>query len=260
MLGVALFLLQRVAAPAGDAREIVVPASLVDGLARDQERRTGRPPTPEERDGLLQRWIDDEVRYREAEALGLDRGDVIVRRRLVQKMDFLLEGSTPLPAPSDAELAAFLAKDPARYARPDRVTIEHVFASYGTPGEAAEARVQAWVPQLAAGAPPAALGDPFMRGRIMAQVSEADLAGIFGPEFATAVVALPDGRWSGPIASSYGAHAVRVIAHTPGSVPPLDEVRDAVARDWRAARREALDREALDALRRQWTVRVEPGR
>lgn len=237
-----------------------MPASLADGLARDQERRTGRAPTPEEREALLQRWIDDEVRYREALELGLDRGDVIVRRRLVQKLDFLLEGSTPVPAPTDAELTAFLAANAARYARPDRVTIEHVFASYGTPGAEAEARVTAWMPRLAAGDAPTTLGDPFMHGRTMTQASADDLAGVFGPDFATAVMALAVDRWSGPIASSYGAHAVRVTARTPGSVPPLADVRDAVARDWRAERRAALDREAVETLRRQWTVRVEPER
>lgn len=234
-----------------------MPASLVDGLARDHERRVGKAPTPEERDGLLQRWIDDEVRYREALALGLDRGDVIVRRRLVQKMDFLLEGSTPVPAPTDADLQAFLAANAARYAKPDRVTIEQVFASFGTPGEPADQRVAAWLPQLRAGGSPDGLGDPFMRGRTMTLASEQDLAGVFGPAFARVAVALPSGQWSGPIESSYGMHAVRVTERTIGGAPSLAEVRDAVARDWKAQRREALDRQALDALRRQWTVRVE---
>ncbi len=258
VIGVALFALHRAVAPAAVEREIVVPSSLMAGLARDQERRTGRPPTAEEREGLLRRWIDDEVRYREALELGLEQGDVIVRRRLVQKMDFLLEGSTPLPTPTDAELETFLAANAARYARPDRITIEQVFASFGTPGEPAEARATGWLAALAKGASPATLGDPFMRGRTLPAQSQEDLTGIFGPEFAAAVVALPVGEWHGPILSSYGAHDVRVTARTPGSVPPLAEVRDPVLRDWRAERREALDRQALDDLRTRWTVRIEP--
>jgi hypothetical protein len=257
VLGAALFLLHRAVAPTADGRTIVVPASLLDGLARDQERRVGRAPTPEERDGLLQRWIDDEVRYREGLALGLDRGDVIVRRRLVQKMDFLLEGSTPVPAPTDADLEAFLAANAQRYATPDRVTFEQVFASHGTPGEPAEKRAAAWLPQLTSGATTDGLGDPFMRGRTMTQASEEDVAGVFGPAFAKAVLALPLDRWSGPIESSYGMHAVRVTARTAGGAPSLADVRDAVTRDWRAQQRETLDRQALDALRKEWTVRVE---
>jgi hypothetical protein len=244
-------------APTAEERTIVVPASLVDGLARDQERRVGKEPTAEERDGLLQRWIDDEVRYREALALGLDRGDVIVRRRLVQKMDFLLEGSTPVPTPTDADLNAFLAANAARYAKPGRVTIEQVFASHGTPGAPADERIAGWLPQLRAGGSPDGLGDPFMRGRTMTLASEEELANVFGPAFARVVLALPADQWSGPIESSYGMHAVRVTARTPGGAATLDEVRDAATRDWRAEQRETLDRQALDALRTQWTVRVE---
>jgi hypothetical protein len=258
VIGVALFGLHRAVAPAAVGHEIIVPSSLVAGLARDQERRSGHAPTAEERAGLVRRWVDDEIRYREALDLGLDQGDIIVRRRLVQKMDFLLEGSTPIPAPTDAELETFLAANAARYARPDRVGIEQVFASYGTPGEPAEARATGWLAALAKGTSPATLGDPFMRGRTLASQSEADLTGTFGPEFAAAVLALPVGVWRGPIVSSYGAHDVRVTTRTPGSVPPLAEVRDAVLRDWRAERREALDRQALDDLRKRWTVRVEP--
>ncbi len=253
-------MLQRAVAPAGDDREIVVPASLADGLARDYARRAAHDPTPEEREKLLQRWIDDEVLYREALALGLDRDDVIVRRRLVQKMGFLLEGSAPVPAPTDADLAAFFAANAQRWARPDRVSIEHVFASYGTPGVEAEDRVTAWIPELAAGRSPASFGDPFMRGRVMTRASEDQLAGGFGADFAKAVIALPEGVWSGPIASSYGVHAVRVTERVPGSVPSLDEVRDAVEKDWRDEQREALDRQAVETLRRQWSVRIEPDR
>jgi peptidyl-prolyl cis-trans isomerase C len=128
VLGTALFLLYARVAPE-PAHEIVVPASLVQGLVRDAERRTGRTPTPAEAEAMVERWIDDEVRYREALALGLDRGDLIVRRRLVQKMDFLLAGSTPVPAPTDAELAAWLAAHPDQYAAPDRLSFEHVFAA-----------------------------------------------------------------------------------------------------------------------------------
>jgi peptidyl-prolyl cis-trans isomerase C len=255
VLGTALFLLYHRVAPE-PVHEIVVPASLVQGLVRDQERRTGKPPTPEEADALVERWIDDEVRYREAQDLGLDRGDIIVRRRLVQKMSFLLEGSTPLPMPTEAELAAWLAAHPERYAAPARVSIEHVYAAHGPAGDET-ARVAGWMPALAGGADPGTLGEPFLRGNVLAARSEENLAVLFGAEFAAAVMALPEGTWQGPIQSRYGAHAVRVTERRPGEVPALDAVRERVTRDWRAARRDALDAEALAELRARWTVRRE---
>lgn len=255
VLGTALFVLYQRVAPE-PVHEIVVPASLVQGLVRDAERRTGKTPTPEEADAMVERWIDDEVRYREAIALGLDRGDLIVRRRLVQKMDFLLEGSTPLPMPTEAELAAWLAAHPADYAAPDRVSIEHVFAAHRPAGDEA-ARVAGWMPALAEGVGAGTLGEPFLRGNVLTARSQDELAGIFGAEFAAAVFALPAGTWEGPVASRYGAHAVRVTDRQPGRTPDLATIRDRVTRDWRAAKRAALDAQALADLRARWTIRRE---
>lgn len=255
VLGTALFVLYHRVAPE-PVREIVVPASLVQGLVRDAERRTGKTPTPAEADAMVERWIDDEVRYREALDLGLDQGDLIVRRRLVQKMDFLLAGSTPVPMPTEAELAAWLAANPERYAAPDRVSLEHVFAAHRPAGDEA-VRVTAWLSALAGGAAAGTLGDPFLHGAVLPARSQEEIANLFGAGFASAVFALPVGTWQGPIASRYGVHAVRITDRRPGRTPDLAAIRDRVTRDWRAAKREALDAEALAELRARWPVRRE---
>src|SRR5262249_4884420 len=153
-------------------------------------------------------YIDNEVLYREALELGLDRGDIIVRRRLVQKMEFLTEGLDPVPEPTDTELQAYLDAHAEHYLQPDRVTLTHVFASNDRHGAATATLAEQWGEQLRAGADPATLGDPFLRGRELAAVSERDLAGILGNAFAAHVMQLPVGTWSAPIASSYGLHLV----------------------------------------------------
>lgn len=258
ILGTGLFLLQARVSRDPGARTIVVPASALQGMRQDHLRRTGHPPSAEQEAAMLQRYLDDEARYREALSLGLDRGDVIVRRRLVQKMDFLLEDGAPLPEPTDQDLAAYLTAHAERYAAPDRVTLEHVFVSRerhpDAPADAARLR-----DALAAGADPASLGDPFLRGREFRLASERDLAGVFGTGFARRVMAVPAGEWAGPIESGYGSHVVRVGERRPGGAPPLEAVRETVLRDWRAERREEASRAALDRLRASYEVRVDPG-
>src|SRR5262245_9650785 len=128
VLGAAIFAVYRaVAPPARPTTTIVLTEAMVDGLRQDYLRRTGTPPSPEEATALIDRFVDSEVLYREALALGLDRGDIIVRRRLVQKMEFLTEGLEPIDAPTDRELQAYLDAHAARYAQPARVALTHVF-------------------------------------------------------------------------------------------------------------------------------------
>lgn len=260
-LGTLLFGLHRLVAPPEDGREIVVTEALRGGLRQEHQRRTGTAPSPEEEQALLERWLDEEIRYREALRLGLDRGDVIVRRRLVQKMEFLTEDLEPVREPTDDELAAHLAAHPERWAEPERVTIEHVFAGRERHGAAAVAVATGWRDALQAGADPATVGDPFLRGREFVRYTAEELSGVFGPGFSRAVAAFPVGPWSGPVPSSYGVHLVRVRERREARPPDLGAVRAAVRRDWMAAERARLDREAMARVRAGYVVRMadEPG-
>lgn len=257
VLGALVFLAHRLLAPPDGGRTIVVTRALRQALRAEHERRTGMAPTPAEEAAALERWLDEEVRYREALRLGLDRGDIIVRRRLVQKMEFLTEGLAPPREPSDADLEALLAADPGRWAVPAQVTVEHVFASRTRHGGAAPAVAAGWRARLADGVDPASLGDPFLRGRMFVGHTEAQLAAVFGPAFAAAVFALPVGSWVGPVSSSYGEHLVRVHERAERRPRSLGELRDELRREWLAAERERLDRLAQARLRAGYTVRLE---
>jgi hypothetical protein len=237
---------------------IALSAADVDALRLDQRRRVGTDPTPAEDAAIVERFVDDEVLYREALAMGLDRGDIIVRRRLLQKMEFLLEGLHPIPEPTDAALEAYLAAHADRYRTPARIGVTHVFVSRDRHSADAEAVAAALRAQLEAGTDPATLGDPFLRGRELRAQSEQDLSGIFGPAFARAAVALPLEEWSGPVTSSYGLHLVRVRDRVPAEVPALARIRATVLQDWSEERRREAQRTARAELRRKYTVRVEP--
>lgn len=269
LLGAALFGLNQLVkadAPApADARTIEIGSDVVGSLRVDLERRSGRSPTEAELSAAVQRWLDEEVLYREALALGLDRGDPVIRRRLVQKMAFLSEDLVPVEPPTEAELAAWLADHAEEFRRPERVTLEHVFV--GRPGgsgaDGAPTRADAVLSELRAGADPGGLGEPFLRGRRFASKTAAELDAVFGVGFAVAVAAFPVGEWAGPVESSYGLHLVRVEERTPARAPALDEVRAAVRRDLVAARRDEANAEAMRQLRAGYEVRfvggAEPG-
>jgi peptidyl-prolyl cis-trans isomerase C len=260
VLGVALLALHRwTAPPAESPRRIDVSDAIVRGLRQEHLRRTGTWPSADEEAALVRRWVDDEVLVREATARGLDRGDLIVRRRLIQKMEFLTEDLEPVPAPTDAELETWIAAHPDRYGVPDRISFVHVFVSTDLHGAETAAEAARLRERLVAGAEPAALGDPFLLGRELRLRSAVDLAGSFGASFGAGVMGLDAGVWSEPIPSAFGLHLVRVTAHQPGHGPRLAEVRDAAVRDWTEDRRTAINRAALDRLRAGYDVRIEAG-
>jgi len=257
VLGVLLFGLHRWVAPPRASEEIVVAPDAVAGMREDFKRRTGRMPSATDEKNMIDAYVADEILVREALSMGLDRGDIIVRRRLIQKMEFLIENTEPVPEPTDAELEAFVAAHPERYATPARVTFTHVFVSNERAGANAEAEAAGIRDKLDAGADPATLGDPFLRGRELRLHSQPELAGIFGPQFAAAVMQLPENVWSQPIRSTFGVHVVRVSERKPGTAPALATIRQRVEREWKEERREVLNREARARLRQRYVVRVD---
>ena len=235
---------------------VVIEKAYVEALRAEQKERTGEAPSEEETRGLVQRTIDEEVLYREALALGLDRGDVIVRRRLLQKMELILRAG--VPEPSDEELTAYLNAHPERYGAAASVSFQHVFVSRDRHGDATLADAGRVLAALRAGADPEKEGDPFVAGAAFAGRSRADLAGVFGGAFADGVFAAPLDAWSGPIHSSYGAHLVRPTARGGGGAPKLATARARVREDLQNERREAATRDELERLRRKYAVEIQP--
>jgi hypothetical protein len=239
------------------ADRIVVTAAFIAALREDHAKHTGQPPTPEEERALVERWVDEEVLYREALALGLDRGDVIVRRRMLQKMEFVTRDTTPVDEPSDQDLARWIEAHADRYRAAGATSFRHVFLSRDRRGEALAADAAATLAAIRGGADPAALGDPFVQGRAFTRRTPRDVEAIFGPAFAESVARLPAGAWSEPIASSYGLHLVLVSERTLAETPPFAEIRDRARRDLLDARREELDRATRKRLRDKYRVEIE---
>jgi hypothetical protein len=178
---------------------------------------------------------DDEL-YRQALANGLDRDDAIIRRRMVQRMEFLFQDPALIAAPTDAILSAYVARHADRYREPSRIAFSHIFFSRSRRGAAAEEDARRALAELRAKKHPLELspdlGDPFMLAYDFSAESVSEIAGQFGNGFARAVTAQSPGGWQGPVESALGVHLVRVQSRTDGRLPALAEVRDRVLNDW----------------------------
>ena len=236
----------------GDAadRSITVTEAQVRGLTEQWEQQWHRQPTPAEVDGLIRDLIKDEVYYREAMRLGIDKDDIIIRRRMRSKMEFLVAAQAENEVPSDATLQTWLDTHRRRYATSAAISFDQIHVA----GDAGRARLV--LAQLAKGADPAALASPLAVPATLDDAPAGEIDRQFGDGFATAIAALPPGRWAGPLASGFGQHFVRLRKVTPGSVPPLSAVRKAVENDWREANRTGRENTAYQALLDGYTIRI----
>ena len=261
LLGAALFALnawrakQRPAEAA--ASRIEVTAAVIERLRAASERQFGKAPDAEGLRGLVLAHIREEVFCREALALGLDRDDTIVRRRLAQKMEFLTGDIAGAAEPADAVVREFFEKNAARYAKAGRVSFRHVYFSREKRGAGAEAAVTEALAVLAKGGSDETMGDPFLHGFEFAERESDDVTAAFGAEFAQQLAAQPVGEWRGPVASSYGLHLVRVEARTEPRAVKFDEVRETVLRDFHDERRRTANREVFEKLRERYQVTVD---
>jgi hypothetical protein len=263
VLGTGLFVLFGVVGEPSDEQpdRIVVDAAQVNNLAQLFEQTWRRPPSAAELDGLLEDHIKEEILYREALALGLDDDDIVIRRRLRQKMEFLNEDMAPQTVPGEEELRAILAEQADRFREPPRISFTQVYLSPDRRGDDVERDARRLLTGLSDGSVDAAdAGDPLLLEQQYRMLSPRDIEQLFGRAFAAEVALLPVERWSGPIESGYGLHLVSVQEKTQPRLPDLDEVRDAVMLEWRAARAEEANRAFYEELRSRYEVAVEsPG-
>jgi len=261
LLGAATFALngwrERGRPAESESPRIEVNAAVIERLRAASERQFGKAPDAEELRGLVLAHIREEVFCREALALGLDRDDMIVRRRLAQKMEFLTGDITGAAEPADAVVRKFFEKHAARYAKAGRVSFRHVYFSREKRGAGAEAAVAEALAALAKGASDETMGDPFLHGFEFAEREPDDVVAAFGAEFAQQLAAQPTGEWRGPVASSYGLHLMRVEGRTEPRAVKLDEVRETVLRDFHDERRRTANSEVFKKLRERYQVTVD---
>ena len=243
--------------PAAPRDRIVVTSGRVAQLAQVFSKTWQRPPTPLELNGLIQAFVKEEVYYREAVKLGLDRDDTLIRRRMQQKMEFLTEPGDEVLNPTDENLEAFLAANREAFRVDPTVAFDQVFISPDKVTGSIEAHVEALL-QAVRSAPLDAdfrqLGHPTMLPSSFRLAPLTQIDRNFGNGFGKQLVQFSEKEWNGPIRSAYGLHLVRVTEKTEGYDPPLADVRQAVELKWRTAKRDAFRQSEYQRLRGKYNV------
>lgn len=234
LIGLALFLLYGQVSPGGiDSRRIEIGQAQVDAMVRQFQESTNRPPSAAELSGLIESYVRDEIVYREGLSLALDRDDAVIKRRIRQKYDLIAE-EQDRTVPTDEELLAYLKSHPDSFSRPAVVSFDQIFFD---PTSSNPQRVLAAKAALSNGGSAEAFGDPSLLPSRMTKSSIQLVANDFGDGFAQQVGTVPVGHWVGPLASSFGVHLLRVSDRSTASLPPLDDVRAEVLREWENDRR-----------------------
>jgi peptidyl-prolyl cis-trans isomerase C len=264
LIGLTLFAVYHAVHPdAGQQRDpnrIVITADDLAQIRLTWMAQWHRPPTPEEMRNLLDGKIREEVLSREALALGLDNEDTIIKRRLAQKMEFIMEDASALREPASDELRRWFAQNTQRFAMPSLVTFRHLYfspdrRSSGARDAAAEAL------RKLAGKPEEApelegLSDPFMFQDFYAERSPDQVANIFGTSFARALAGVEPRKWQGPIESGLGWHLVWVESAIPGRIPAFEEVEARVKSEWSDEQRAEGKRKIFDHMRDRYQIVV----
>jgi len=266
LIGAALFLLygwrgNSASVPGGQAgtpmAQIVVTRDTLDQMDNLFAKTWQRPPTEEEQKGLIEDFVRNEIYYREAIAIGLDRDDEVLRRRLRLKMEFIYEDITSLAEPTEEGLKAFMKKHQEKYLTDPQLSFRQVYINTDKRGKSAETDARQILAQLTKGVDPDSVGDPSLLEPEVPLSPLWDIRKQFGDEFGRNLLEIKPGGWAGPIGSGFGLHLVFVRERLDRRLPYLNEARETVKRDWTAERQKELKDAAYAKIRERYSVTVE---
>ena len=262
LIGAALFVVfqvrQSAREPSSSAKEIRL---SLDELAQTTalfQSQWRRDPTPEEFNRMLEQKVQSEVLYREALAMGLDKNDEIVKRRMAQKMQFLAEDVAAAHEPTTDELKTWFDANHNKFALPSRYSLRHLYFSPDKRGTNAHDEAAIALTKIT-GEPvnskvAAALGDRFMYQDYYGDRTPDALAKEFGPPFALAIEKLKPGSWQGPVESGYGWHLVYVDSVIPGRIPAFEEIEADVRTAWLSEQKAQAWEKAYQEMRAKYSI------
>lgn len=241
-------------------KRIVVSQADIDRLSKIWQKKMQRPSTRAELDNMIEQQIHEEVMYREALTMGLDKNDTIVRRRLAQKVEFISSDLAVQIEPTDKELADYLVTHQKKFEIPGRINFVHIYFNTDSRGKQVESDALNLLDKLKQTdsiADIMTLGDPFMMGQQHAQITKYKTSRLFRKAFAKEIFSLDAGNWQGPIDSGYGLHLVRISNKTLAKPADLKLVKDKLRLEWQAEQRNIINEAFYKNLRQRYDIVIE---
>lgn len=258
LIGAAIFGLSHYFNERARFTEIAITQDQIHSLAENYRLQHGGFPTSQQLQALVNDFIKEEIFYRQAQKLGLDANDEIIRRRLVQKYEFLEEDLSMPAEPTEPQLRNYYEQHLDRYRRPERVTFTQVYFSPDARGDSRArdaAQAAASILNRHGVTRAADQGDRFPGIVDFAAVSREDLARVFGTEgLADVIFSVDLNHWSPPLRSGFGWHTVYVTSREPAREASFEEARDDVRFDYLHAERDRRNAEAFQKLSENFRV------
>jgi peptidyl-prolyl cis-trans isomerase C len=240
---------------------ITITASETEWLEQTWQKRWNRPPTDNEMQGLIDTYVKETIMYKQALAMGLDKGDTIVRRRLAQKLEFLTKDLTQVASPSIQELRAYFDSHKDRYTPPVRLSFTHIYFSPDKRGNNASQDAIDTLTKLKneniSADNAKKMGDTFMLQRYYPDKTEQEILRLFGNEFSQKTFQLPADQWTGPVQSGYGLHLVYIHDRIEPKMPEWADMQDLVLQDWVDDKRVEINEKFYTTLLSRYKVIVE---
>jgi parvulin-like peptidyl-prolyl isomerase len=222
------------------------------------KKQMGRGPTAQDLKGQVNQLIREQILSREAVAMGIDEGDIVVRRRLAQKMEFLFKDLSAMTEPTEDDLRKYYFENRRKYEASPQLTFNQVYFSVENRGlEGAKLAAQALIKEDGDPNKVSTLGDASILSPGCKQCGEKEIRNRFGTDFAEAVKNLKPGSWNGPVKSAYGFHAVYIYERQDTKMPKFRDIIDRIKNDWMSAKREEYTRRIYGEIRSRYRVLVE---
>ena len=190
--------------------------------------------------------------------IGLGEDDTIIRRRLAQKMRFIIEDVEAPALPTEAELKSWFQANMDKFVSAETRSFSHVYLSPEEHGDNLNAAAQNILSKLEnENEDWNALGDPFMLKRGFKGLNALELTRLFGPTFSKGLFELEGNKWQGPIESAFGLHLIRIDNIADKITPSFEDVRDDVETAWQEDARRSANQAALKELIQKYKVDVQ---
>jgi peptidyl-prolyl cis-trans isomerase C len=243
-----------------DAHKIIIDKAVVEKLITAWQTQFGKMPTDRELKIATDDYVKQEVLFREAETLGLNKEDEIIKRRLQQKMAFILKDNIVVPDPSESVVEEYYKKNSTKFSDAPKVSFTHIYFTVDNgSAEQAKQRANTILRTLEKDGLRRApeLGDRFMLLYDYNDINKTDATGLFGASpFTDSLFTVKENQWTGPFLSGYGWHLLYVNKRLQKTTPPLNEIKDRVMESYKNDKLEEMDNEAIEKLIEKYSIEI----